>query len=175
MVPLGLEGYALGGIGVGEPTEVINEITGYTAGLLPEEKPRYLMGVGTPPDVLDAIAAGIDMFDCVVPTRNGRNGQAFTSDGEVQLRNAPYKGDFSPIDPDCVCPVCRDYTRGYIRHLLNAGEILALRLISLHNIFFYVKLIENSRKAIAEDNFSGFSGDFKKRFSGGVRVKGRMN
>ncbi|MGB3056888.1 MAG: tRNA guanosine(34) transglycosylase Tgt, partial [Candidatus Omnitrophota bacterium] len=164
IVELDMEGYALGGIGVGEPVELINEVTDYTAGLLPGDKVRYLMGVGTPPDVLEAISFGIDMFDCVVPTRNGRNGQAFTSTGEIQIRNAPFKDDFGPIDPECDCPACRNYTRGYIRHLLNTGEILALRLVSLHNIYFYAKLIQASRKAIRENRFSEFRKDFLEKY-----------
>lgn len=164
MAVMDMDGYALGGIGVGEPTELINEMTEYTADLLPESKVRYLMGVGTPPDVLEAMAAGIDMFDCVVPTRNGRNGQAFTANGEVQLRNAPYKEDFAPIEEGCGCFTCRNYTRGYIRHLLNTSEMLALRLVSLHNIYFYAKLIEISRDAIKEDRFAAFKKAFLDKF-----------
>jgi queuine tRNA-ribosyltransferase len=164
MVEIDLDGYALGGIGVGEPVELINEMTDYTASLLPEKSVRYLMGVGTPPDVLEAISYGIDMFDCVVPTRNGRNGQAFTSSGEVQLRNAPFKDEFKPIDPECDCPACKNYTRGYIRHLFNTGEILGMRLVSLHNIYFYAKLIQVSREAIGEDRFSDFKKDFLNKY-----------
>lgn len=166
LIDMDMDGYALGGIGVGEPVELINEMTEYTASLLPEDKARYLMGVGTPPDMLEAISSGIDMFDCVVPTRNGRNGQAFTFSGELQLRNAPFKDDFSPIDPECGCFTCRNYTRGYIRHLFNVGEILAMKLISLHNIFFYIKLIELSRTAVQADRFAGFKKEFISRFNG---------
>jgi len=160
MVSMDMDGYALGGIGVGEPVELINEITDYTAALLPEGKPRYLMGVGTPPDVLEAVSCGIDMFDCVVPTRNGRNGQAFTASGEVQLRNAPFKEDFGPIERACGCFTCRNYTRGYIRHLFNTDELLGLRLVSLHNVYFYVKLIQACREAIRGDRFSSFKKEF---------------
>ncbi len=167
LIAIGLDGYALGGIGVGEPPELINEMTEYTASLLPEDKVRYLMGVGTPPDVLEAISSGIDMFDCVVPTRNGRNGQAFTFSGEMQLRNAPFKEDFGPIDPDCGCFTCRNYTRGYIRHLFNTDELLGLRLVSLHNIYFYAKLIEKSRKAIREGRFGKFKDDFLGQYRSG--------
>ena len=159
-----MDGYALGGIGVGEPVELVDEMTSYTASLLPENKCRYLMGVGTPPDMLEAIASGIDMFDCVVPTRNGRNGQAFTFSGERQLRNAPFKEDFAPIDPECGCFTCRNYTRGYIRHLFNTEELLGLRLVSLHNIYFYVKLIQHSRDAIREGRFSDFKKQFIKKY-----------
>lgn len=160
LVAIGFDGYAIGGVSVGEPEDLIYEIAGYTASLLPEDKPRYLMGVGTPPDILEAIACGVDMFDCVVPTRNGRNGQAFTWGGELQLRNAGFKDDFRPIDDTCGCPACRNHTRAYIRHLFNTEEILGLRLVSLHNIYFYVKLIQLSRKAIEEDRFLGFKDKF---------------
>lgn len=167
LVGLDLDGYSLGGIGVGEPTELINEITDYTAALLPEDKVRYLMGVGTPPDMLEAIAGGVDMFDCVVPTRNGRNGQVFTSSGEIQVRNAPFKDDFTPLDPECDCSVCKNYTRGYVRHLLNTGEILAVRLISLHNIYFYAKLIRLAREAINQNRFTEFKREFTGKFKSG--------
>ena len=163
LVAIGFDGYAIGGVSVGEPQNLIYEIAEYTASLLPEDKPRYLMGVGTPPDILEAIGHGCDMFDCVVPTRNGRNGQAFTWDGELQLRNAEYKEDFTPIDKDCGCFACRTHTRAYIRHLFNTEELLGLRLVSLHNLHFYVKLIQSSRKAIAEGRFAQFKDEFIKR------------
>jgi queuine tRNA-ribosyltransferase len=160
LAAMDMGGYALGGIGVGEPVELINEMADYTASILPEDKVRYLMGVGTPPDMLEAISSGIDMFDCVVPTRNGRNGQAFTFCGQIQLRNAPFKQDFSPIEPDCNCFACQNYTRSYIRHLFNTDEMLGPQLVSLHNINFYVKLIQRSREAIRKDRFL----EFKKQF-----------
>jgi len=159
-VRLDFDGYAIGGVAVGEPSELIHEITEYTAGLLPENKTRYLMGVGTPVDMLEAISEGVDLFDCVVPTRNGRNGQAFTWQGEIQLRNAPYKEDFKPIDEKCACYACKNHTRAYIRHLFNTEEILGLRLVSLHNVNFYVKLIETSRQAIIEERFGAFKEEF---------------
>ena len=159
---IGFDGYAIGGVAVGEPQEMIHEITEFTGKLLPEDKPRYLMGVGTPEDMLDAIAEGMDMFDCVVPTRNGRNGQSFTWEGELQLRNAAFKEDFNPIDKKCDCYTCRNHSRAYIRHLFNANELLGLRLVSLHNMNFYVKLIASCRQAILEDNFSEFIDDFKR-------------
>ena len=164
IVDIGFDGYAIGGIAVGEPRDLIHEITEYTAGLLPEGKARYLMGVGTPLDMLEAISEGIDLFDCVVPTRNGRNGQAFTSNGELQLRNAPFKDDFKPIDEKCSCYTCRNHTRAYIRHLFNTAEILGLRLVSLHNIYFYVKLIEVSRGAIKANRFKAFKEEFFKKY-----------
>ncbi|MDD5422574.1 MAG: tRNA guanosine(34) transglycosylase Tgt [Candidatus Omnitrophota bacterium] len=165
LLKIGFDGYAIGGVSVGEPQKLIHEVSEYTASLLPEDKARYLMGLGTPPDMLEAIANGIDMFDCVVPTRNGRNGQAFTWKGELQLRNAEYKEDFAPIDAECQCFACRTHTRAYIRHLFNTEEILGLRLVSLHNIHFYVKLIELSRKAIREGRFSDFKRDFVKQYN----------
>ena len=165
LVNIGFDGYAIGGVSVGEPRDLMYEITEYTASLLPEDKPRYLMGVGTPPDIVEAIARGADMFDCVVPTRNGRNGQAFTPNGDLQLRNAKYKEDFKPIDGACDCYACKNHTRSYIRHLFNSEEILGLRLVSLHNIRFYVKLIQSARKAIAEDGFDSFRDGFIKWYN----------
>jgi len=166
LLDIGFDGYAIGGVSVGEPQDLLYEITEYTASLLPEDKPRYLMGVGTPPDILEAIARGADMFDCVVPTRNGRNGQAFTMDGDLQLRNAKYKEDLKPIDETCDCHACKNYTRAYIRHLFNSEELLGLRLVSLHNIRFYVKLIKISRQAIKEDSFDAFRKAFTDRYTG---------
>lgn len=167
LTDIGFDGYAIGGVSVGEPENLIYEISEYTASMLPEDRPRYLMGVGTPPDVLEAISHGCDMFDCVVPTRNGRNGQAFTMNGELQLRNAEFKEDFVPIEAGCGCFACRNHTRSYIRHLFNTEEILGLRLVSLHNIHFYVRLIELSRKSIGEGSFP----EFKKEVVGNYNKK----
>ena len=164
LLEIGFDGYAIGGVSVGEPENLIHEVAAYTASLLPQDKARYLMGLGTPPDVVEAIANGVDMFDCVVPTRNGRNGQAFTWDGDIQLRNAEYKEDFHPIDNVCECFACRNHTRAYIRHLLNTQELLSLRLVSLHNLHFYVKLIQLSREAIRENKFNVFKESFLKRY-----------
>lgn len=163
LAAMDMDGYALGGIGVGEPNELISEMTEYTASLLPADKVRYLMGVGTPPDVLRAISSGVDMFDCVIPTRNGRNGQAFTFSGVLNVKNASFKEDFRPIEENCGCFTCRNYTRGYIRHLFNTSEMLVLRLVSLHNIYFLTKLIRSSRQAIKEGRFV----EFKREFIGG--------
>jgi len=171
IVGLDFDGYAIGGVAVGEPKELIHEVTEKTVGFLPEDKPRYLMGLGAPLNVIEAIAEGVDLFDCVVPTRNGRNGQAFTRTGELQLRNAPYKEDLRPIDKDCACFACTNYTRSYIRHLFNTEEILGLRLVSLHNICFYVKLIEDSRKAIEENRFGKFVRDFKTGYKRGGKER----
>ena len=167
LLEIGFDGYAIGGVSVGEPNDLIHEVSTYTAALLPEDKARYLMGLGTPPDMLKAISNGIDMFDCVVPTRNGRNGQAFTWNGELQLRNSSYKEDYTPIDENCACMACRLHTRAYIRHLFNVGEILGLRLVSLHNIHFYVKLLEKSRQAIKENCFENFKRDFVNNYKKG--------
>jgi len=165
LIEIGFDGYAIGGVSVGEPQELIYEIAAHTAARLPEDRPRYLMGVGTPCDMLETISLGIDMFDCVVPTRNGRNGQAFTWGGALQLRNSLYKEDYDPIDATCDCYACRTYTRAYIRHLFNAEEILGLRLVSLHNLHFYVKLIQTAHAAIAEDRFEEFKNGFVSRYS----------
>ncbi len=165
LLEIGFDGYAIGGVSVGEPENLIHEVAAYTASLLPQDKARYLMGLGTPPDIVEAIANGIDMFDCVVPTRNGRNGQAFIWDGYLQLRNAEYKEDFRPIDQRCDCFACKNHTRAYIRHLFNTEELLGLRLVSLHNLYFYVKLIRLSREAIKEERFGDFRLEFLNRYN----------
>lgn len=164
------DGYAVGGLAVGEPKELMNEITEFTAALLPKDKPRYLMGVGEPPDLFDAVTTGIDMFDCVVPTRNGRNGTAFTKGGRLLLRNSDYIKDFKPIDESCGCYTCRIYTRGYIRHLFNTDEILGLRLVSLHNIYFYQHLMNEIRNSIKQRSFLKFKADFLVSYKTGEKV-----
>jgi len=160
LIDIGFDGYAVGGLSVGEPRELMYEIIDVTLPLLPEDNLHYLMGVGTPQDMLEAVERGADIFDCVVPTRNGRNGTAFTSKGNVKIRNAKYTKDNLPIDEECVCPCCKDYTRAYIHHLFSIDEILGLRLLSLHNITFYAKLMKNIREAITDDRFA----EFKKGF-----------
>ncbi|MDI6794895.1 MAG: tRNA guanosine(34) transglycosylase Tgt [bacterium] len=162
LLALDFSGYALGGLSVGEPKSLLYEVVGYTAPLLPAEKPRYLMGVGPPEDLLTAIELGIDMFDCVIPTRHARTGSVFTSQGLVVIRNAEYARDSSPLDPNCDCYTCRHYSRAYIRHLINCGEILGIRLNTLHNIHFMVNLMRQAREAIIEDRFL----EFKKGFLG---------
>ncbi len=162
-----MDGYSIGGVGVGEPKSLVNEITEYTASILPENKVRYLMGVGVFKDMLDGISYGIDMFDCVVPTRNGRNGQAFTSTGERTIRNASFKEDFRPIDPECGCFTCKNYTRGYIRHLFNTHEMLGPRLVTLHNIYFYAKLIRQSQEEIRQNRFLEFKEAFIDKYESG--------
>ncbi len=153
LVKLDFDGYAIGGLAVGEPTESMYELTDFTTDFMPEEKPRYLMGVGRPENLLESIARGIDMFDCVMPTRNARNAYLFTSQGVVTIRNAHYKDDFSPLDPNCDCYTCQNFTRAYLRHLFNTNEILGLELASIHNVSFYLNLVREARKKIIEGNF----------------------
>lgn len=147
-------GYAIGGLSVGEPEDLMLETVAFTTPLLPEEKPRYLMGSGTPRDIIQCIEQGIDMFDCVLPTRSGRNGTAYTSKGKVVVRNSSYKEDLGPLDSECDCLTCSNYSRAYIRHLINTKEILGLKLISYHNIYFYIKLLEKIRQAITNNKFA---------------------
>ena len=158
-------GYAIGGLSVGEPKELMFEFAAYSAGLLPENKPRYLMGVGKPEDILECIGMGIDMFDCVLPTRVGRNGWAFTREGRVVIKNAQYLDDMSPLDDSCDCYTCRTFTRSYIRHLFNSGESLGPRLTSLHNITFYQHITYEARKAIANDNFISWKNEFMSHYN----------
>ena len=157
---LDFDGYAIGGVSVGESPEIIYEIVEATTKHMPQGKPRYLMGVGMPPDIIEAVSMGIDMFDCVVPTRNARNGTAFTGGGKLVLRNRKFIDDLTPIDKDCACYTCRNHTRAYIRHLFNTDEILGLNLVSLHNISFYAKLMDNIRAAIKAGGFKKFKEDF---------------
>lgn len=160
LIEIGFEGYALGGLSVGETKPVMYEMIEASAPVLPEEKPRYLMGVGTPEDLVEGVERGIDMFDCVMPTRNARNGTFFTSFGKIVIRNARYERDRQPIDPACGCYTCRSFTRGYLRHLFNANEVLALRLGTIHNLFFYINFMQMVRASIREGRF----GEFKKEF-----------
>jgi len=165
LIDIGFDGYALGGLSVGEPKEVMREITAEFTPLLPEEKPRYLMGVGLPEDIVESVHHGIDMFDCVMPTRNARNGMLFTSNGKVVIRNARYREDGSPVDSECDCYTCRNYSRAYLRHLFIAGEILGLVLNTIHNIRYFMNLMENIRDAIRNDNYRAFREDFMSRLS----------
>ncbi|HEY6010483.1 MAG TPA: tRNA guanosine(34) transglycosylase Tgt [Nitrospirota bacterium] len=160
LVDIGFEGYAIGGLSVGETKPVMYEMIEATVPSLPADQPRYLMGVGTPEDLLEGVDRGIDMFDCVMPTRNARNGTFFTSFGKVVIRNAQYERDAQPIDPACGCYTCRNFTRAYLRHLFNAGEVLALRLGTIHNLFFYLDLMRNVRQSIEEDRFREFKKEF---------------
>jgi queuine tRNA-ribosyltransferase len=163
LAKIGFDGYAVGGLAVGEPAKKMYEILDLTVPLLPESHPRYLMGVGTPENILESVERGVDMFDCVLPTRNARHGYLFTSQGVVRIRNEQYREDFLPLDPDCECYVCKHFTRAYLRHLFIANEILSLRLNTLHNVAFYQKLMKGIRKSIEEGRFAEFKGEFLSR------------
>lgn len=163
-VALDLDGYAVGGISVGEPREEFVRILNYTTPLLPEDKPRYNMGIGTPDYLFDSVGAGIDMADCVLPTRVARNGQALTHEGKMNLRNARFADDYRALDADCDCDTCRHYTRAYIRHLVMAGEILGARLITLHNLYFLIHMMQGMREAILHDDFLAYREAFLDRY-----------
>ena len=160
IVDLAFDGYAIGGVSVGEPEEEMMRAIESSEPFLPNDKPRYAMGLGTPPQLLEMIARGMDMFDCVLPTRLARNGTAFTSTGTLNLKNAEFALDKNPIEENCACPACREFTRGYIRHLVKAEEILGLRLITLHNLFFYVDLMKQAREKIDNGTFEQFRKSF---------------
>ena len=164
LIELDLPGYAIGGISVGEPKELFLDILNFTAPLMPENKPRYLMGVGTPDYLIEAALAGIDMCDCVLPTRIARNGTALTWRGKVVVRNATYERDFTPLDSECDCYTCKNYTRAYIRHLVKEKEILGIRLLSIHNLRFLTKLMERVRIEIENDNLNNFKNEFYKKY-----------
>ena len=153
LVELGFDGFAIGGLAVGEPKEERSRILAHTAPRLPADRPRYLMGMGTPEDIIEAVAAGIDMFDCVLPTRNARNGWLFTRFGDVRIRNARYRDDVEPLDPACACYTCRHFTRAYLYHLQKANEILGARLNTLHNLHYYQELMRELRSAIEKGTF----------------------
>ena len=160
------DGYAIGGLSVGEPKEMMREMLLLTAPLLPIEAPRYLMGVGKPLDILEAIGAGIDMFDCVLPTRNARNGTLYTSTGQVNIKNERYKEDDAPLDPRCSCYTCSNFSRAYLRHLYTARELLAYRLNTIHNLSFYQGLVQEARKSIEQQRFSLLTEYYRSVFSG---------
>jgi queuine tRNA-ribosyltransferase len=161
---IGFDGYAVGGLAVGEGQELMFAALDFTMPNLPGDKPRYLMGVGKPDDIVGAVLRGIDMFDCVLPTRSGRNGQAFTADGPVNMRNARHKDSTAPLDATCACPVCTTYTRAYIHHLIRSGEILGAMLMTQHNLHFYQNLMGRLRSAIASKSLQGFAAAFLARY-----------
>ncbi|MGF7452563.1 tRNA guanosine(34) transglycosylase Tgt [Pasteurella bettyae] len=163
LVNIGFDGYAVGGLAVGEPKEEMHRILEFITPLIPTNKPRYLMGVGKPEDLVEGVRRGIDMFDCVMPTRNARNGHLFVTDGIVKIRNAKYKDDTSPLDPECDCYTCKNYTKSYLYHLDKCGEILGARLNTIHNLRYYQRLMEQIRKAIEEDRFDEFVVEFYAR------------
>ncbi len=160
LVALDFPGYAVGGLSVGEPKELMYEMLEHTVPLLPKEKPRYLMGVGTPDCLVEGVQHGIDMFDCVFPTRVARNGTTMTSRGRLVVKNAEFARDFRPIDPDCDCYTCRNFSRAYVRHLLKTEEIFGLRLTTTHNLHFLIQFMKKMRQAILEDRFVLFRQEF---------------
>ncbi|MFC1551956.1 tRNA guanosine(34) transglycosylase Tgt [Candidatus Latescibacterota bacterium] len=160
LVEMDFPGYAIGGLAVGEPKKSMFDMIRTTTDVLPAGKPRYLMGVGFPDDLVEAVSRGVDMFDCVMPTRNARNGTVFTKRGKAILKNAYQARDFSPIDPECGCPVCRNYTKAYIRHLFQTGEILGPRLATLHSIYYYLNHMRDMRRSIMEDRFPEWREEF---------------
>ena len=153
LTDIDFEGYAIGGLSVGEPKPAMREMTALSCDHLPSDKPRYLMGVGTPLDLVESVALGVDMFDCVMPTRNGRNGTLFTSHGRINIKNARHQFDHGPLDEQCACYTCQTFSRSYLRHLFIANELSALRLFSLHNLTYYLRLVSDMRKAIDEDRY----------------------
>ena len=166
-VKIGFDGYSIGGTSVGEGKDVMYKMIEDGIRYLPIDKPRYLMGVGEPFDILEGVERGIDMFDCVLPTRIARHGNAFTRDGKMNIKNAKYKDDFAPIESDCDCYACKNYTRAYIRHLITSNETFGARLLSIHNIRFLIKLTEEIREAIKNDNFLEYKENFKRRYESG--------
>ena len=160
LIEMDFNGYAIGGLSVGEPKEEMMEVLSYLPDHMPQDKPRYLMGVGTPLDLVEGVASGVDMFDCVMPSRNARNGYLFTSEGVVKIRNAKYKKDTGPLDPNCGCSTCSNYSRSYLHHLQKTNEILGSRLNTLHNLFYYQELMQSMRNAIQANTFSTFRKSF---------------
>lgn len=166
LVALDFPGYSIGGLSVGEPKDLMYEVLDYTTPLLPKDKPRYLMGVGSPDALIEGTIRGIDMFDCVLPTRIARNGTAMTSEGQIAIKNAKYTHDFTPLDPNCDCYCCRNYTRAYLRHLYKADEILSARLMSTHNLHFLLNLMKQVRQAIMDDRLMDFRNEFFAKYYG---------
>ncbi|HEX8578962.1 MAG TPA: tRNA guanosine(34) transglycosylase Tgt, partial [Allosphingosinicella sp.] len=170
LIDIGFDGYAVGGLAVGEGQDEMFRVLDYAPGQLPADKPRYLMGVGKPDDIVGAVERGIDMFDCVLPTRSGRTGQAFTRTGPINIRNAKFGEDQGPLDPECGCPVCATWSRAYIHHLVRASEILGAMLMTEHNIRFYQALMADLRAAIAEGRLTAFAADFRERYGRGGKA-----
>jgi queuine tRNA-ribosyltransferase len=160
LLEIDFDGYALGGLSVGEPKELMYEMVHFTTQLLPQERPRYLMGIGDLMDVLEAVSAGIDMFDCVMPTRNARNGTLFTSKGRISIKREEFKKDPAPLDPDCGCYTCRNFSKAYLRHMFMSREILSMRLNTIHNLHFYLEFFRKMREAIKDNSFTGFRNEW---------------
>jgi queuine tRNA-ribosyltransferase len=167
-VEIGFDGYAIGGLSVGEEKHVMMDVIEEIASRMPADKPRYLMGVGTPEDLIEAVARGVDMFDCVLPTRNGRNGQAFTARGKLNIKNARYALDQKPLDESCICSVCRRHTRAYVRHLYQSGEMLASILLTHHNLAFFLDTMKRVRQAIRSGQFAKFRREFTEQLHCGL-------
>jgi len=165
LIEMDFPGYAIGGLAIGEPKSILFEMMDICTKILPKEKPRYVMGMGKPTDLVESIALGVDMFDCVIPTRNGRKGHIFTWQGPINLRNAKFKEDFDPIDDDCNCYTCQNFSKAYLRHLFQSGELLGLRLGSLHNLYFYHRLIERCREEIERGNFLKWKNKFENNYN----------
>jgi queuine tRNA-ribosyltransferase len=170
LIDIGFDGYAVGGLAVGEGQEAMFGVLDFAPGQLPAEKPRYLMGVGKPDDIVGAVERGIDMFDCVLPTRSGRTGQAFTADGPINIRNARFAEDEEPLDAECSCPTCTIYTRAYVHHLVRSGEILGAMLMTEHNLSFYQRLMQGLRDAIGEQRLPAHSASFLDRYRRGKKA-----
>ncbi len=164
LINIGFDGYAIGGLAVGEGQEAMFQCLDFAPGQLPLDKPRYLMGVGKPDDIVGAVMRGIDMFDCVLPTRSGRTGQAFTRDGPINIRNARFAEDRTPLEDGCICPACEHYERAYVHHLVRSGEILGAMLMTQHNLWFYQRLMQDLRNSIGEGQLGGFAADFRERY-----------
>ena len=162
LIKVDFDGYAIGGLSVGEPKDEMNKIVEFIAPMMPKDKPRYLMGVGTPEDLVFSIGHGVDMFDCVMPTRNARNGWLFTRRGDIKIKNAKYRDDLMPIDPDCDCYTCQNFSRSYLHHLFKIGEMLGSRLNTLHNLFFYKRIMLEAADAIKNNNYLDFQRNFLK-------------
>jgi queuine tRNA-ribosyltransferase len=164
LTAIGFDGYAIGGLAVGEGQEAMCRVLDFAAPMLPLGKPRYLMGVGKPDDLVESVLRGVDMFDCVLPTRSGRTGQAFTADGPINIRNARFAEDKQPLEPGCPCPTCTTFERAYIHHLVRSGEILGAMLMTEHNLWFYQRLMQAMRDAIAEGRLRVFAEEFFERY-----------
>ncbi len=165
LIEIGFDGYAIGGLSVGEPKHLMYEVLNYSVEWLPESKPRYLMGVGKPEDILFAVEQGVDMFDCVLPTRNARNGQLFTENGPINIKKEEYKLDENPVEENCDCYTCRNFSRAYLRHLFHAKEILSSVLNTIHNVRFFLRMMKKTREAIKNDNFAEFKKDFLEKYN----------
>jgi queuine tRNA-ribosyltransferase len=170
LIEIGFDGYAVGGLAVGEGQEAMLGCLDFAPGQLPVDRPRYLMGVGKPDDIVEAVRRGIDMFDCVLPTRSGRTGQAFTADGPINIRNARFAEDHGPLDPECSCPTCGTYSRAYVHHLVRSGEILGAMLMTEHNLSFYQRLMQGLRDAIGEGRFAAHAAEFLDRYRQGKKA-----